>query len=92
MIQKMEAKYSGQKLSQTPQVRQVLENPHFCSFCILEAHVQGVLQKREEGVKQVLPLSVIMLVSKIGGKGNSFKIGVQSDAEEFLVVLIENLY
>ena len=72
----MEAKYSGQKLSQTPQVRHVLDNPHFCSFCILVAHVQGILQKRAEGVKQVLPLSVIMLVSKIGGKGNSFQIGV----------------
>lgn len=75
----MEAKYSGQKLSQTPQVRQVLDNSHFCSFCILEAHVQGIYSSeafRREGVKQVLPLSVIMLVSKIGGKGNSFQIGV----------------
>ena len=70
----MEAKYSGQKLSQTPQVRQVLENPHFCSFCILYTYLR------------------IQVLSNIGGKGNSFKIGVQSDAEEFLVVLIENLY
>jgi hypothetical protein len=61
----MEQKYSGQRLCQLPQVREVLDNPHFCCFCILEAHVQGIINHRKGQIgsaKAVLPLSVILMI------------------------------
>lgn len=67
----------------------MLTNPHFCCFCVLEAHVQGILGRRQGGMRQVLPLSVIMMIQRIGN--GMFELGKQSDAQEFLFTLLDNL-
>jgi len=62
---------------------------NFCAFCILETHMKGVISERDNGQKQVLPLSVILLVQKVGN--GAFEIGRQSDAQEFLFNLLDSM-
>lgn len=45
-------------------VQEIMNNKHFCAFCVLEKHVKGLLEVKEPSC---LPLAIIILVSKIGG-------------------------
>mmetsp|Transcript_6173 Transcript_6173/g.9970 ORF Transcript_6173/g.9970 Transcript_6173/m.9970 type:complete len:118 (+) Transcript_6173:375-728(+) len=60
----------------------------FCSFCLLETHFKNCIAHRQAGTKAVLPLAVIVLLNRIS---EEFEIGKQHDAQEFLLLLLENL-
>jgi len=47
-----------------------------------------VISQREAGTKAILPLAVVVLLLKIS---DEFEIGLQHDAQEFLLLLLENL-
>lgn len=65
-----------------------LDDGNFCSFCVLENHVKTTIVQKECGEASIMPLSVIILIKKIG---YDFKIGIQSDAQEFLYFFLHNL-
>jgi uncharacterized UBP type Zn finger protein len=65
-----------------------MNNEDFCSFCVLETHIKNSIEQRENGQKSILPLGVVVLINKISDR---FHIGEQSDAQEFLLILLENL-
>lgn len=74
LITKMTQKYSGTKMFKLPIIQDAMAaEDKFCAFCIVEAHMKGVIQEKEFGQKQVLPLSVILLVQKVGN--GAFEIG-----------------
>ncbi len=43
---------------------------------------------KEDGHKQVLPLSVVLFIKRVGN--GMFEVGKQSDAQEFLFTLLDN--
>ena len=65
-----------------------MKNEDFCSFCVLETHIKNSIEQKENGQKSILPLGVVVLINKISDR---FHIGEQSDAQEFLLILLENL-
>ena len=69
-------------------VRTASDKDQFCSFCVLESFVKQSIVGREVGAKTLIPLSVIILISKLS---DHFRIGLQADAQEFLLLLLENL-
>jgi uncharacterized UBP type Zn finger protein len=77
----------GEAMKKLPLVQSIMNSKHFCAFCILEKHIQNLLSVKEAAI---LPLAIILLIGKIGG-GNKFHIGQQSDAQEFLYNLLEDL-
>jgi len=67
----MNAHYSGAQMKNLQVVQEILNNKHFCAFCVLEKHVKALLDVKEPSC---LPLAIIILISKIGG-GDMFHIG-----------------
>lgn len=53
---------------------------------MLERHVKEILKTKHP---QVIPISVILLVTKVGN--GQFNISRQADAQEFLYRLLDNL-
>jgi uncharacterized UBP type Zn finger protein len=84
----MMEKYSGQKIISQPEIQKIIQNHHFCAFCILEKHIQEILKFKNNGHKAVLPLSVVLFIMKVGN--GMFEVGKQSDAQEFLFTLLDN--
>jgi len=77
-------------ISLMPVIFNALQTPEkFCSFCVLEAHIKGILKLRQENVLCVRPIGIELLY-KICGNGD-FMIGQQSDAQEFLFSLLDNM-
>jgi hypothetical protein len=37
----------------------------FCTFCIFEAHIKGLIANKEKGNLEVFPLTIIPLLKKI---------------------------
>lgn len=54
-------------------MQKIIFSEHFCSFCALESHVQGILKMRNEGQKAVIPLSIILFIKKVGN--GMFEVG-----------------
>ena len=68
----------------------MLKKPEsFCSFCIIESHIQGIIQARKKGNRRVRPIGIYLLFQFIGG--GLFELGVQNDAQEFLFSLLDNM-
>ena len=78
------------KLERVPAIQAVINNrSKFCSFCILESHIKGVLEEKKNGNMQVRPIGIYLLFRHIGN--GAFQLGQQSDAQEFLFCLLDNL-
>ena len=82
--------FPGDKLQRLPAIQAVLNSrSQFCSFCILESHIKGVLEHKKNGIMQVRPIGIYLLFQYIGS--GAFQLGQQSDAQEFLFYLLDNL-
>ena len=67
------------RVSQLPVVLQALKNADdFCSFCLIEAHIKGIIEQKKLGVMKVRPIGVYLLYKFIGS--GLFEVGQQSDA------------
>ena len=79
-----------EKLQRLPAIQAVMDShSQFCSFCILESHIKGVLEHKKNGNMQVRPIGIYLLFMHIGN--GAFQLGQQSDAQEFLFCLLDNL-
>ena len=61
----------------------------FCSFCILESHIKSILEEKKNGNMHVRPIGIYLLFKHIGS--GAFQLGQQSDAQEFLFCLLDNM-
>lgn len=51
-----------QPVEETDAVEKVMQKPDsFCSFCIIESHIQGIIAERKKGNRRVRPIGIYLL-------------------------------
>ena len=45
----------------------------FCSFCILESHIKGILEEKKNGIMKVRPIGIYLLFQHVGN--GAFQLG-----------------
>ena len=54
--------FPSDKIINSDIVQEVLQKPEkFCSFCILESHIKGILREKKRGNMKVTPLGIYLL-------------------------------
>ena len=55
-------KFPFEKLEKIPAIKSVMEKKApFCSFCILESHIKGIIEHKKEGILKVRPIGIYLL-------------------------------
>ena len=50
-----------------PLVKDIISKAdEFCAFCLLEAHVKGIIEAKNNNVRQVVPITVVLLIKMVG--------------------------
>jgi hypothetical protein len=54
--------FPSDKIHNLDVVQAILQKPEsFCSFCILESHIKGILEEKKNGNMQVTPIGIYLL-------------------------------
>ena len=72
LVIEMPKRYTASKLINIPVVKNLMtdskESVRFCAFCVFEKHIIDTIKQRDSSNFEVLPLSVLPYLERIGTK------------------------